>query len=648
MRTIAVFITLLTINSFLFAQDLSKEDKAAQKHLEKNIALNKLEVKNQAGAVLHTNKVSKLNFQGISTHFTDLKGVIEEYCIATLYPLKNVTQVTENGNNSFAYYPEFQAYFDNSDGQLHAMQKLIIPDGSNLVNVYKFNADNEKALVLEFYEKKNAKFSYGFILESELVTLMDRVAHKEIGVMTDERDGRTYKWVMIDGLQWFGENLQYDVGEKKMTIHGEEIYSNYNGRFYTFSQANSACPNGWHLPSDNEWLKLDKAAGVEPGSLDTYGFVSRDGIDVEPSKELRNNPDLMFYAHLAGALTKDEYGLFKPFETRKRAYFWTSTKSDEVTATIRWIGHEFGGIVRDAMGVESYLSCRCVKDQDISAVVETSEKLKAITKKIQAKPKNAGNYFDRSIEFFLMGEAKFALTDINKAIELDGIDLEQKLFKAQILWLYSFDKNAAETRQLVDEYISEVKDNDFAYYFASRLAIYDAKNGGLVATYDSERRQKGVELIGKALELDPNNPYYNSFNAKLLAVTGNYAKAVKALKKELEQDPTNGDSHYLLARMKLKNYHTQNVKNNVNAGEWCTQITGLCFKLTPSQIKDACGSFKKAINYGTDVSPDYLTICAELKQAETLEKHKPIIYTGPRGGRYTINSNGNKCYIPRR
>lgn len=648
MRTLALIFTLLTINSFIFAQDVSKEDKAAQKHLEKNIKVNKLEVKNTAGTVLHTNKVSTLSFQGISNHFTNLIGVIEEYCIATLYPLKNVTQVSENGTNSFAYYPEFQAYFDNSDGQLHAMQKLIIPDGSNLVNVYKFNADNEKALVLEFYEKTNTKFSYGFILESELVTLMDRVALKEIGVMTDERDGRTYKWVMIDELQWFGENLQYDVGEKKMTMHGDVIYSNYNGRFYTFSQASSACPKGWHLPSDNEWKKVDKAAGVVAESIETLGFVSRDGDGIEPSKELRNNADLMFYAHLSGALVKDEYGLFKSFEPRKRAYFWTSTKSDEVTAIIRWIGHEFGGIVRQPMEVGGYYSCRCVKDQDISAVVETSEKLKAITTKIKAKPNNAGNYFDRAIEFFLMGEAKFALTDINKAIELDGGDVEQKLFKAQILWLYSFDKNAVETRQLVDEYIDEVKDNDFAYYFASRLSIYEPKNGGLVATRDTERRQKGVDLIGKALELDPNNPYYNSFNAKLLAVTGDYAKAVKALKKELEQDPTNGDSHYLLARMKLKNYHTQNVKNNTKTGEWCTQITGLCFRLTPSQIKDACGSFKKAINYGTDVSPDYLTICAELKQAETLEKHKPIIYTGPRGGRYTINSNGNKCYIPRR
>ena len=67
-----------------------------------------------------------------------------------------------------------------------------------------------------------------------------------------------------------------------------------------------------------------------------------------------------------------------------------------------------------------------------------------------------------------------AAADINKAIELDGGDVEQKLFKAQILWLYSFDKNAVETRQLVDEYIDEVKDNQDETTFKKRK-IQDEK-----------------------------------------------------------------------------------------------------------------------------------------------------------------------------
>ena len=77
-------------------------------------------------------------------------------------------------------------------------------------------------------------------------------------------------------------------------------------------------------------------------------------------------------------------------------------------------------------------------------------------------------------------------------------------------------------------------------------------------------------------------------------------------------------------------------------------MTGVCFKITSKQLTEVCSDFKKAINYGTSVNPDYMTLCGELKQAKTLEKHKPIIHTGPRGGRYTMSSGGNKVYIPRR
>ncbi|MDG2418624.1 MAG: hypothetical protein P8M17_06505, partial [Saprospiraceae bacterium] len=65
-----------------------------------------------------------------------------------------------------------------------------------------------------------------------------------------------------------------------------------------------------------------------------------------------------------------------------------------------------------------------------------------------------------------------------------GKNLEQKLFKAQILFLYSFEKDADEIRKLVAEYTNEIKDNDYAFYFQSRLALYDAKDGGLKVTSD--------------------------------------------------------------------------------------------------------------------------------------------------------------------
>jgi len=91
MKNFTLLISFIVLSSFVYSQELSKKDLTAKKHLEKNIAVSKLAISNRSGALLHTNKVSNLTFKGISSHYNELKGVIEKYCIATLYPLKNIT-----------------------------------------------------------------------------------------------------------------------------------------------------------------------------------------------------------------------------------------------------------------------------------------------------------------------------------------------------------------------------------------------------------------------------------------------------------------------------------------------------------------------------------------------------------------------------
>ena len=117
------------------------------------------------------------------------------------------------------------------------------------------------------------------------------------------------------------------------------------------------------------------------------------------------------------------------------------------------------------MGAQNYFNCRCVEDVDISVMVQKYPKLKETTDRITASPSKGSNYFDRSIEFLLIGEGSRALEDINKAIELDPNNAEQKLFKSQILSLYSFDQNAEETRSLVSAYTAKVKTNAFDIIF---------------------------------------------------------------------------------------------------------------------------------------------------------------------------------------
>jgi uncharacterized protein (TIGR02145 family) len=616
---------------------LSKEDKQT-----KDILHSRLQT------TVQYNDVIKIKFAGTSKEYSTKIAELEKYVVSNLLPLSFVGQIAQQ-SIFVGQYPLLIReiyYLDNRPfGTIkdNVMYNVELNNNYILNTIYDFQTINGPALVIEVKNKSAEEYYHGLILLDDFKKLMNKIENKEIGVFIDERDGAYYKWSKIGNQIWMAENLKYQTSE----IGEKERYKTNNEIYYNYFQAVSACPKGWHLPSDAEWKTLEKYVGVSDEWLDYLGrdFSRGDGkgekniIDM-----LTMDESLGFLAKYSGYYNQNNYQIF---EVGKQAFFWTRTKLDEVNAIVRVIGTDFeGGVVRDKLGIHNYFSCRCVKDLDINEIAENNQIIKDLLQKEANGEMTSDDYYNRSVEFLIIGEESRSFNDIESALKLDNSNLEYKLFKAQFLYLYQFNKEANQVRSLLNEYLTSIKNNDFAYYLAFKAELYDFKYDQLQATSDKLRRQKALDYLENAIRLDPKNPYYLELKAKLFISDSAYDKAIKAIGIWLSLDPKNGEAHYLLGISTLNNFDTQNKVKKISAPEWCGMISG-CYKVTAVQLKEVCSHFTKAINYGYAVNPDYYSLCGELKAAEILEQHQPIIHVGPRGGRYTISSSGNKVYIPR-
>ena len=80
-------------------------------------------------------------------------------------------------------------------------------------------------------------------------------------VMTDPRDGQAYKIEKINGQTWLSENLRFETAESNCADDLPENCAE-QGRMYSWNAAQNACPEGWHLPSEEEFKAM---AGAAPG-----------------------------------------------------------------------------------------------------------------------------------------------------------------------------------------------------------------------------------------------------------------------------------------------------------------------------------------------------------------------------------------------
>ena len=179
---------------------------------------------------------------------------------------------------------------------------------------------------------------------------------------TDSRDGARYYTTNAGGKEWMAQNLHY--AESGVPFSDAEAMSSIFGRYYTYDEALAACPSGWHLPSDAEFISLAGSGTarekISGGAAALKGGLSFNGSEMwaYSSSSVKVTNSTLFTAIPVGYCPTE--GEFKGYGDG--AFFWTSDAIDSSNSLVRYIRYDSDDIFAGSMDRTFRASVRCVKD----------------------------------------------------------------------------------------------------------------------------------------------------------------------------------------------------------------------------------------------------------------------------------------------
>jgi uncharacterized protein (TIGR02145 family) len=195
-----------------------------------------------------------------------------------------------------------------------------------------------------------------------------------ISQVTD-KDGNTYKTVTINKQIWMAENLNvehYRNGDPIPQVQDKEewdnlttgawcYYDNNSGNgttygklynWYAVSDSRGFAPDGWHVPTNDEWTKLtDFLGGVEVAG---EKMKTTSGWD-----EGGNGTNKSGFTAIPGGYRNHE-GYF--INIGRNALFWTSTEFNSTNIWFRNVIGSIPDVYTPNYAKDFGLSVRCIKD----------------------------------------------------------------------------------------------------------------------------------------------------------------------------------------------------------------------------------------------------------------------------------------------
>lgn len=198
------------------------------------------------------------------------------------------------------------------------------------------------------------------------------------GTFKDPDDGKTYRTIVIGGLEWLVDNMnkgkminssqpQTDNDEVEKYCYDDDAKNcDRFGGLYTWDEAmgyadepgvQGICPTGWWIPTDANWKELEMTLGMSNQEANETGWRS---LDVGDKLKPRGS------SNFAGRLSGHRFHADGNFYGLNQSGSWWSSTSEPTHAWRRTLGADEGGVYRALSSKQYAFSVRCVRHAPLS------------------------------------------------------------------------------------------------------------------------------------------------------------------------------------------------------------------------------------------------------------------------------------------
>lgn len=133
---------------------------------------------------------------------------------------------------------------------------------------------------LKTYTVSGYAYAKGYVAKSKEINctvvsggINESITNLGLGTDTPSEiiGGKTYYYTSVGDTDWMVQNV--DNTSAGVPYNNCVAMSEVFGRYYSYEEALAVCPEGWTLPSENDWLNLAQTAGAD-GEVTEYGNIA--------------------------------------------------------------------------------------------------------------------------------------------------------------------------------------------------------------------------------------------------------------------------------------------------------------------------------------------------------------------------------------